>query len=559
MGQPIKNITIVGGGTAGWLAANLLTSYFNNPSEPPRIKITLIESPNIKTVGVGEATVPGMPRMLKHMGINEREFFRRCNASFKLGVNFINWNHREDGSPVSYVNPFNSGAPIRGHSPAQYFQAFGRNAEDDTRAHDIIEATCPAREAITYKKGPRIIGGEDYSKQLGYAYHLDAGLFAELLRDVGTERGVVHIRDDVVDVNLDDRGFVKSLTLKDMGEHPIEFVIDCTGFRGLIINQALGEEFIPYNNFLMNDRALAVQIPHKDPTDLEPCTRSTALGAGWAWNVPLHSRVGTGYVFSSAHRTDEEATKEFLAYLGLTEDEAQPRAIPIRVGRTKRAFVKNCLALGLSSGFIEPLESTAIYMIEMGIRWLFNYFPDTNFDPALTNRYNKVSTQLYDEVRDFIVLHYTLSNRTDSDYWNAAREDMPVPDRLAENLEIWKSALPIQYDLESEQLFTFWNYKVILFGKGFYAPDHVFPSAGGLRKEDWADYIRALRSNKRKLMSQLPGHHELLTHLRSGEDAPPAWAQGKSTVQLPGLSSDDPTVRKAPPPPAPPMDDGALL
>lgn len=559
MGQPVKSITIVGGGTAGWLAANMLITYFNPPGQKPRLKVTLIESPNIKTIGVGEATVPAMPRMLQQMGISEREFFRRCNASFKLGVNFINWNHTEDGKPVSYINPFNSGAPIKGHSPAEYFQAFGRQATDDTFADDIIEVTCPARDAIDLKKGPRPLGGEDFSHPMAYAYHLDAGLFAEMLRDVGVARGVEHIRDDVEKVNLDERGFVSSLSLKERPAHPVQLVIDCTGFRGLVINKAMGEEFIPYSNYLMNDRALAVQIPHKDPTDLEPCTRSTALGAGWTWNVPLYSRVGTGYVFSSAHRTDEEATKEFLAYLGKTEDEAQPRAIPIRVGRTRNAFVKNCVAIGLSSGFIEPLESTAIYMIEMGIRWLFHYFPDTDFNPALAKRYNDVSSELYDEVRDFIVLHYALNNRTDSDYWIEAREKMPVPDSLTENLEVWKHALPFDYDLKSQKLFTYWNYMVVLFGKGFYPRNHQFASAGGLMRKDWETYIRNMRAKKRAMMAQLPGQYDLLQHLRN--NAAPGWAPGQSTVQLPGLSAGKaPLIKpKVSRPIVPQLDDGAIL
>ena len=554
MAEQIKNITIVGGGTAGWLAANLITTYFNRPGKPLRIKITLIESPNIKTVGVGEATVPGMPRMLQQMGINEREFFRRCNASFKLGVDFVNWNHKEDGSPVSFINPFNSGHYIRGHNPAYYFHAFGRKAANDTHADDIVEAICPAPDAISQHKGPRSTNNKDFESPIGYAYHLDAGLFAKMLQEIGTERGVEHIRDDVVEVKLDERGFVGSLELKERGSHPIEMVIDCTGFKGLIINEALGEPFEPYSKFLMNDRALAVQIPHENPTDLEPCTRSTALGAGWVWNVPLHSRRGTGYVFSSAYRTDEEATKEFLAHLGKTEDEVQPRAIPIRVGRTRNAFVKNCLALGLSSGFIEPLESTAIYMIEMGIRWLFNYFPDTDFDPKLIGRYNSISNDLYDEVRDFIVLHYYLNNRTDSDYWIAAREEMEIPDRLLENLDVWKYSIPTVNDLPSQHLFTFWNYIVVLFSKGFYPKDHVFPTAQGIDEADWAKYIRHHRAAKREFMSQLPSSYELISYLRGDTPADtPAWAQpAAGTVPLPGVGVG--TIV-----PKPLNDDGALL
>lgn len=556
MAGQIERITIVGGGTAGWMTASLLNSYFNAPGKPQAMRIALIESPNVKTIGVGEATVPGMPRSLQAFGIDESEFIRRCNASFKLGVDFVNWNHDANGAAVSYVNPFTSGRSIRGHSPLLYFHKFGRQATDDTRALDAVEATAPTRDAIALKRGPRRIGEANYARGLTYAYHLDAGLFAEFLTEMGKARGIEHIRDDVVDVELDERGFVSSLQLKEQGAYPVEFVIDCTGFRGLIINEVMKEPFIPYTDYLMNDRALAVQIPHKDPADLIPCTRSTALGAGWVWRVPLQSRIGTGYVFSSAHRTDEQAKAEFLKHLGLTEDEAEPRAIPIRVGRTRRPFVKNCLAIGLSSGFIEPLESTAIHMIEMASRYLFAYFPDKSFDEQLLASYNRAAEQLYDEVRDFIVLHYCLNNRSDDPYWIQAREDMQIPDRLAENLKVWKYALPTQYDFVTDKFFTKWNYAIILFGKGFYPKDHVFPSAAGFEEEDWKTYIREFRAGKSKFIQGLPGHHELLMSIRNQTDNPGFARQMAGTVPLPGLPGGAP---QSAPLPKPASDESALL
>lgn len=556
MAEQIKRITIVGGGTAGWMTASLLSTYLNQPGKPPKVKISLIESPSIKTIGVGEATVPGMRRAVQAFGLDEREFIRRCNVTFKLGVEFVNWNHDENGNPVSYVNPFNVGRNIRGFSPLYYYHKFGRHATDDTRAIDPVECTTPTRDAFVLKKGPRRVTQDNFFQQLPYAYHLDASLFAQLLAEMGMKRGIEYISDDVENVNLDERGFVESLDLKERGKHPIEFVIDCTGFRGLIINQALGEPFVSYSKYLLNDRALAVQIPHKDPTDLVPCTRSTALGAGWVWRVPLQSRIGTGYVFSSAHRTDEEAQAEFLKHLGMTEDEAQPRAIPIRVGRTKRAFVKNCLAIGLSSGFIEPLESTAIHMIEMATRYLFTFFPDRDFDENLIASYNRSAELLYDEVRDFISLHYVLNNRNDSEYWRAAREDLVVPDRLAENLKVWKYTLPSDYDFVTDKFFGKWNYSIILFGKGFYPKDHVLPIAEYLNEDDWKSYIREFRAHKANLLAQLPGHHELITALRN-QSHKPSWAPDMAgTVPLPGtlnVPSDGPKM------PAPVSNEGALL
>jgi len=556
MAEQIKHITIVGGGTAGWMTASLLNTHFNAPGRPPTMKISLIESPNIKTIGVGEATVPGMRRSVQYFGIDEREFIRRCNVTFKLGVDFVNWNHDDNGNPISYMNPFSTGKSIKGSSALHYYHKFGRHATDDTRAVDPIEATTPTRDAIALKKGPRHFEDDNFHRTLPYAYHMDAGLFAQYLAEVGIARGIEHIRDDVVNVNLDERGFVASLDLKERGQHPVEFVIDCTGFRGLIINEALGESFVPYTKYLMNDRALAVQIPHKDPSDLLPCTKSTALGAGWVWRVPLQSRIGTGYVFSAAHRTDEQATAEFLKHLGMTEEEVQPCAIPIRVGRTRRAFVKNCLAIGLSSGFIEPLESTAIHMIDMASRYLFAYFPDMDFDEKLLASYNRASENLYDEIRDFIVLHYCLSNRSDSDYWIAGREDMEIPDRLAENIDIWKYTLPGKNDFVTDNFFTQWNYAVILFGKGFYPKDHFFPVSAGLQEDDWKTYIREFRAYKASLLSGLPGHHELISHMRQQTNKPKWAPQMAGTVPLPGLSG---TPAQAPAMPDPISNEGALL
>ena len=453
MGKPIKEVTIVGGGTAGWLTALLLQSTFQKSGKHGTLRrIKLIESPNIPTVGVGEATVPGMPRTIRLAGLSEGEFFKTCNASFKLGVVFDNWNVDAKGKPISYVNPFSPPPTINGYNSAIFYAKYGAGA------FDYVQSFSPAVDAWKHCKGPRALGGKEFDSWFGYAYHLDAGLFARMLRDICIKRGVVHVLDDVVDVELDDRGFVAAMILKETGRHPVELVIDCTGFRGLVINQALKEPFLSYGKYLGNDRAMAVQIPHKEGAKIEPVTKSTALGAGWSWRVPLFNRIGTGYVFSSAHRTDDAAREEFLRHLGPEHKDAEPRIIPMRIGRNRNAWVKNCIAIGLSGGFIEPLESTAIHMVDMGVRFLTGYFPDSDFTPALRERYNRNVTDLYDEVRDFICLHYALGNRTDDQYWIDARQALEVPDSLAENLEVWKHVLVGPHDLKNKQLFDHHTY-----------------------------------------------------------------------------------------------------
>ncbi len=354
---------------------------------------------------------------------------------------------------------------------------------------------------------------------MGYAYHLDAGLFAGYLQEIGTERGVEHILDDVDGVERTETGLIAALQLREYGRRPVDLVIDCSGFRGLIIQQALEEPFIPYDRYLMNDRAIPVQIPHEDPTRLPPCTRSTALEAGWSWRVPLFSRFGTGYVFSSAFKTDQQAIDEYLAHLGPVAAGAEPRIIKMRVGRSRRSWVGNCVAVGLSSGFIEPLESTAIYIIDTSVRLLLSNLPDRDFDPALQDRFNKRLEAFYDEVRDFVAMHYITAKRRDTPYWQAAANDLAIPDRLKDKLERWKTVLPGPDDFEQTYLFGFWSYLIVLFGKGWFEGRHL-ALQDNATEEAWREFCRWMEGEKAKLCAALPDHYALVRHIR-GEEAEP--------------------------------------
>ncbi|GAA5072414.1 tryptophan 7-halogenase [Roseibacterium beibuensis] len=512
MADPISNITIVGGGTAGWMTAMLMNAMFRGEGGKSRMGITLIESPNVPTVGVGEATVPGMPRVLKTCGVSEREFFKACNASFKLGVMFQKWNVDRNGDFIDYVNPFGRPGYVAGVDLAYYYLREGAGGLE------FAQTYAPALDLIRAGKGPRPLGQPEFSGEAGYAYHLDAGRFAGLMRDISKDRGVVHILDDVVDVTRDgETGNIASLVLQERGEHPVELVIDCTGFRGLLINKVLEEPFIPYSKYLANDRALAVQIPHEGEVKVDCATRSTALGAGWSWRVPLFNRVGTGYVFSSSHRTDEEAMTEFLGHLGPEGEGLEPRVIPMRVGRSRNLWVKNCVAIGLSGGFIEPLESTAIHMIDTSIRWLFTYFPDTDFAPVLRDSYNRLTGNLYDEVRDFICLHYALGNRTDSQYWIDARTELEVPDSLARNLELWQHVLPGAYDIEFQTLFPFTVYQAVMLGKRVYETGYGKERIGQnfvTRGEYWRTHLGRMRASIEGMVANAADHTTLLRDLR---------------------------------------------
>ena len=391
-----------------------------------------------------------------------------------------------------------------------YYHKFGSLNGDDGYLNSIV----PNQAVIDHLKGPRPLGGADYEAAIGYSYHLDAGLFAKYLREIAIKRGVRHFLDDVVNVELDENGGVSALQLKERGRYPVEFIIDCTGFRSLITEKALNEPFEPYGRYLLCDRAVAVQVPHKDPKRIEPCTTSTGINAGWVWKVPLYNRLGTGYVYSSAYLSDQEATDEFMQHLGDQGKGADPKIIRMRVGRSRRSWVKNCVAIGLSGGFVEPLEATAIFMIEMSIRWLLIYFPDKDFNPALADRFNKLVEGLYDEIRDFILMHYYTSNRTDTPFWIAARNEVEIPDSLNKNLELWKSVLPSWPDTLGNYLFQASSYCNCMYGKRNF-DDITFPNEALLPKEDWVDYSNKLAAEKAELIRILPSHYDLLTQIRS--------------------------------------------
>lgn len=519
MTEPIRRITIVGGGTAGWMSAAYLMIHLNRRSIDQQVDVTLIESPNVPTVGVGEATVPAMMHWLKYIGIEEADFMKRCNASFKLGVRFVNWDKDpKTGAQRSYLNPFDGiGDDIWGFNPAYHFHRFAPDA-DRTQFGDYQS---PMHDLINNFRGPQTLGADSYERNVNYAYHLDAGRFAGFLKEIAVACGVEHVLDDVDDVELDEQGYVSALQLREHGRHEVELVIDCTGFKGLILQQKLGVKFESYDKYLLNNRALAVQLPHQDPTKLEPVTTSTALGAGWSWRVPLYSRLGTGYVFSDNFRTDQEAMDEFLAFLGPQGKDAEPRAIGMRVGRTEKVWEKNCIAIGLSSGFIEPLESTAIFMVDMALQWLTNYFPDKSFNPVVQKRFNDRMRDLNYEIRDFIVLHYCTANRMDTPYWKAARNELQIPDAVQEDLEIFRHVLPRSEEMERGHLFSYLTYLIVLFGKGFF-DDIEFPAERLVSRRDWKEYQRYLREVKSHLLQTLPDHYTLLNDIRSrAQDASP--------------------------------------
>ena len=542
MGEPLRSITIVGGGTAGWLAAAFLNRFCQSKDPARPLEITLIESPTVPIIGVGEASLPGMVVLLHQLGVSETEFFKHTDATFKVAAHFVNWNHDADGKPIEFLNILNGPGAIDGRKLADYFINFHPANATPEAGMAYARSFSPVVDIMRGNFAPRRPGEPDFSGEVGYTYHFDAAKFAVFLRDLAVARGVKHVLDDVDGVNLDERGFVKSLNLRQGGERGVELVIDCTGFRGSILQQALGEPFESYGDYLLNDRAAVVQIPHKDPDIIEPTTRATALSSGWCFHIPLTTRVGTGYVFSSQFSSEDAAIAELLAHYGDQAKGYEPRIIPIRTGRVRNAWVKNCIALGLSGGFIEPLEATAIFMTDLGARWLHHYFPTTDFEPELAAAFNRQARRVFDEVRDLVQLHYYLNNRQDSEYWKAARADARVSDRLRANLEIWRSTTPEPLELDTSFLFSADVYTLLLIAKGFYKDAKLTKSAF-LDQGAYQRYRAGVRQTRPAQLAGLVSHAAFLKTI--GQDIPApqrgaaAFAGGPNTqVRFPARKPD---------------------
>ncbi len=531
MAEPIRNITIVGGGTSGWMAACFLARRFQIRIKSGDLTITLIESDKIPITGVGESTARPMSGLLSYIGINEREFIKRTDATFKLSGWFTNWDVDKDGKPLSWVNPFFTQSDIEGMNPGYLYSKFAMHPGGGPVGDGYTEAMsiCPA--IIRANRGPKPMGSADYQSEVPYSYHTNAVELAKILMERGRELGVQHIYDDVQEVKLDERGFVSSIELEKNGTHPIEFVIDATGFASIIIGKAMGEPFEPYDKYLLNDRAAVMRMPHEDPTKIEPTSKATGMKAGWSFWVPLFSQVGSGYIYSSKFISDDEAVAEFKAHAGPAAADGDPRIIRMRIGKTRRSMVKNCLALGLSSGFVEPLEATAIYSVQQAMLWFLKFMPDTDFPEAVERRYNEQVDKLYKEIIEFIVMMFHISNRDDSPFWKAVRHELPIPDSLQEKLELWRYTMPDELDIKENQFFTTNSFLSALMGKRFYQ-GRDYSAVRDVPRGLWDQYIALRKARTQKFVNELPDHYELLRHLRGEVAAPTSTKTTTISVTL---------------------------
>lgn len=425
MAEPIRKIVIVGGGTAGWMTAASLIRY----AEGKSIAVSLIESSKIPTIGVGEATIPNIVQFNRNLGIDEIEFVKATQATFKLGIQFENWHQQGQ----QFFHPFaDYGLKIDQVDFHQYLHRL-KASGISTNLEDYCFPAVLARYDKFAQPHPNPASPlADYS----YAYHFDAGLYANFLRDFSVKLGVEHIDAEVKHTQLHpNTGFIKSLLLDNGMEIHGDLFIDCSGFKGLLIEQALETGYEYWNEWLLCDAAVAVQSERAQAP--HPYTRAIAMSAGWQWRIPLQHRSGNGYIYSSQFETDANAQQTLLETI---EGKAvnQPRKIIFHPGRRKKIWHKNCFAIGLSSGFLEPLESTSISLIQTAIAKLLTFFPDQSFNEHDIAEVNRLHHRELENIRDFLILHYKLTQRDDSPFWRYCK-DMAIPDSLAHKISVYKS------------------------------------------------------------------------------------------------------------------------
>ncbi|WP_222927027.1 tryptophan halogenase family protein [Sphingomonas gilva] len=419
----IRSLVIVGGGTAGWMAAAALAKHFHGSG----LAITLVESSEIGTIGVGEATIPTIRRFYAKLGLTDEAVMRETGATAKLGILFQDWRRVGEG----FIHPFGLYGQDHGDIGFHHLWLQARAAGDDT---PISAYSLGAMLAEKHRMALPQVNPPTPLATFDWALHLDASLFAQYLRRYAEASGVTRIDAKVAQVEPGERGAIAAVRLDDGRRIEGDFFIDCTGFRSLLLGEALEVGFEDWSEWLPCDAAIAVQTENA-LDDPPPYTRAHAKSAGWQWRIPLRHRAGNGIVYSRKLMSEDEATATLLSDLP-GKPLIEPRAIPFRSGRRTRAWAGNCVALGLAAGFLEPLESTSIALIETGIERLKELFPDRRLNPALAEEFNDATAREMERVRDFIILHYKLTRRDDTAFWRHCAA-MPVPDTLRRKIELW--------------------------------------------------------------------------------------------------------------------------
>jgi 2-polyprenyl-6-methoxyphenol hydroxylase-like FAD-dependent oxidoreductase len=522
----ISKILVLGGGTAGWMAASYLGRALG-----PTVKITVLEAPSIPRIGVGEATIPNLQKVFfDFLGLSEEEWMPECNASFKMGIRFVNW--RTAGAGQAEGRPHGTGRdhfdhlfgllPSHDNLPLSHYWTYKRLAGLTDEPFDRACYVQP--EIFDRKLSPRFLDGTRWAS---YAWHFDAQLVADFLRRFATgKQGAVHIEDRFAGAEVDQRGHITAVTTESGRRLEADLFIDCSGFRSLLINQVMKEPFLDMSDHLLNDRAVATQVPHDDEANgVEPFTSAIAMSSGWTWKIPMLGRFGTGYVYSSRFTSQDEATREFCRMWNLDPEQQPLNHVKFRVGRNRRAWVKNCVGIGLSSCFLEPLESTGIYFTYAALYQLVKHFPDKRFDPVLIKQFNTEIETMFDDTRDFIQGHFSYAPRNDTPFWRACKE-LELAGEFTEKVAMYKAGLGVNLPVTDESNYygnfeaefrNFWsnaNYYCVFAGLDV-LPDRWLPALNHRPEsiESAEAVFQQIRDRRQELLNTLPTTHEYLRHL----------------------------------------------
>lgn len=495
MNTPVQNIVIAGGGSSGWMAAALLARFFHQ-----RMNITLVESSAIGTIGVGEATIPPIKTFNDVLGIDERDFLKQTRGSIKLGIQFENWRREGD----RYMHAFGE---IGRNLGIAGFHHYWMRAREMGHAGDFWDYSLNYQAARHGKFTPLPMIPRTKLPGLNHAYHIDAGLYAQMLRQYSEKLGVKRVDAKIEQViRHPERGDIDSLALDNGDTVSGDLFIDCTGFRALLIGDALGVEFEDWSHWLPCDRALAV--PSERAETVQPYTRAIAHEGGWQWRIPLQHRTGNGLVYSHRHLSDDEACHRLLSNLD-TPALDEPRPIRFTTGRRRQQWCQNVVAIGLSSGFLEPLESTSLHLVQQGLTRLVKLFPHRRIEPSDIEEYNRQSQIEFERIRDFIILHYHLNDKSDSPFWTECRE-APKPESLLRRIELFAGSGRVFR--EQDELFSETAWEQVMLGQGV-TPADYHPLAHNLSDEELKEFLASWKRIVDKTVAQLPRHDDFLKPL----------------------------------------------
>ena len=472
--NPIE-IVIVGGGTAGWMAANAFVKRW--PSD--KVKVTLVESQQVGIIGVGEGSTPSLKKFFDSIDVAEEQWMTRCNATYKLNIRFEGW------SPESGINSYSH--PFTSQTDVHTASAFLTNSR--TRRLGLKTNTTPEDfliNGVLAKQGKGPIAAENFPFAMAYGYHFDSHLLGEFLSEIATSRGVDYRPGHVSHVNRDSEGDITSINTSQEESISGDFFVDCTGFASVLMQKTLDVRFNRFNDNLFNDSAVVMQSPISEDFPVE--TVSTALSSGWCWKIPLLNRYGNGYVYSSQFISDEQAEIEFREQVGMLEEQGECRRLKMKVGQLEQHWSHNCIALGLSQGFIEPLEATALHLVQLSIENFASSFDKGDFSNQYRDEFNQSMTNRFERVRDYIVAHYKLNTRTDSEYWRANRDNNHLSESLLGILDAWFKRDDLEQEINRQGLNNHFDsvaWNCLLSGYGAFPPlASIQPGKGDLYLEN---------------------------------------------------------------------------